>query len=166
MKIHPIFVCLFILFSSAIHAQDSALSAEQRLADFDLEKGGLAVHGYDPVSYFENGPQKGSKSITTTFKGVTYRFSSEENKQKFIADPSKYEPAYGGWCAWAMLDGDKTEPDPKTYKIVDGRLFLYYNGFFGNTLKMWNEKAAKESGDAPLATKADTEWAKIVKDNG
>ena len=69
---------------------------------------------------------------------------------------------FGGWCAWAMLDGDKTKVDPETYKIVDGRLFVYYNGFFGNTLKSWNEKASKE-GDMALAAKADKQWSRIVK---
>lgn len=163
MKIHSILFSLLVFLPALLNAQDFALSEGQRVEHLSLEKKGLALQGYDPVSYFEGGPKEGSKAITATVKGITYRFASEDNKQKFLADPAKYEPAYGGWCAWAMLDGDKVEVDPKTYKIVDGRLFLYYNGFFGNTLKKWNEKAGQEGGDAPLAATADANWAKLVK---
>ncbi|WOO43338.1 YHS domain-containing (seleno)protein [Rubellicoccus peritrichatus] len=157
-----IIIAIASLLIPLFGAQASAATEAQRKADFSISKKGLALEGYDPVSYFEGGPKEGSKNISSTVKGITYYFTSEANKAKFDKDPSKYEPAYGGWCAWAMAeDGSKTEVDPETYKIVDGRLFVYYNGFFANTLKLWNEKAEK-SGEAGLVKNADKNWDKIL----
>lgn len=121
---------------------------------------GLALHGYDAVSYFSgNKPEKGSKKITRTHEGATYRFSSEAHAAAFIANPAKYLPAYGGYCAYAMLEGDKVDVDPETFKIVDGRLLLYYNGIWGDTLKQWNEK--KET-DQILIQQADRKWKALL----
>ncbi|MEM8549467.1 MAG: YHS domain-containing (seleno)protein [Verrucomicrobiota bacterium] len=153
-----------IAVSPALQAKpDADLSAETRTNQFDLKKG-LAIQGYDPVSYFSDTPQEGKKSITSTYKGVTYRFANEANKQAFEGDPAKYEPAYGGWCAWAMVDGGKTEVDPENYKIVDGRLMLFYKGFWGDTRKMWNEKAA-EGEEPKLVSSADGNWANFTKNS-
>lgn len=136
-------------------------SAIRAIEHYDLEKkkDNLAIEGYDPVAYFKEGggkATKGKKSISTTYKQVTYTFASEENRKLFLANPAKYEPAYGGWCAWAMTSGDKTEIDPKTYIVKNDRLFLFYNGFFGNTKKDW------EKGDhGALSTEADRAWKEI-----
>jgi len=75
------------------------------------------------------------------------------DKEEFKKNPSRYEPQYGGWCAYAMgKDGSKVEVDPETFKIIDGKLYLYYNKFFNNTLKSWNK-------DEPnLKAKADVNW--------
>ena len=71
-------------------------------------------------------------------------------------NPAKYEPQYGGWCAYAMgAKGEKVSVDPKTYKIVDGKLYLFYNRLFNNTLEDWNENEAK------LKNKADANWVNI-----
>lgn len=79
------------------------------------------------------------------------------NKEEFIKNPAKYEPAYGGWCAYAMgSDGEKVSVDPKTFKIVNGRLNLFYNKFFNNTLDDWNKD------EANLKKKADVNWQKTV----
>ena len=122
---------------------------------------GLAVHGYDPVSYqTPGGPINGSESITVVHDGGTYRFATAENKATFTADPQRYVPAYGGWCAYAMADGDFVDVDPKTFKIVDGKLLLFYNGWLGNTLKKWN-KAEPE-----LHAKAEASWKRIVAERG
>ncbi len=123
-------------------------------------KDGLAVGGYDVVSYFIGEPEKGSKSIKTSYEGITYRFSSEVNKQKFLDSPEKFAPAYGGWCAYAMgVTGDKVKVDPETYKILDDKLYLFYNFWGNNTLKSWNK-------DEPgLKTMADKYWTEIVAVN-
>ncbi|MEO7531133.1 MAG: YHS domain-containing (seleno)protein, partial [Sediminibacterium sp.] len=90
-------------------------------------------------------------------EGVTYRFESAKNKQLFMADPAKYEPQYGGWCAYAMgAKGEKVSVDPATFKIIDGKLFLFYNRFFNNTLKDWNKD------EANLKTGADRNWKKFT----
>lgn len=138
------------------------LTAKERQSAFDLTKG-VAIDGYDPVAYFSGKPAKGSKDFSSTYEGVTYHFANAKNKKAFDAAPKKYEPAYGGWCAWAMAEeNDKVEVDPKSYKIVDGRLMLFYKGFWGDTRKQWNEKAA-EDGEQTLVTKADKNWAGLVK---
>ncbi|MEO1021784.1 MAG: YHS domain-containing (seleno)protein [Bacteroidota bacterium] len=127
---------------------------------FNLEKGITALEGYDPVSYHQGKePVKGSKNLTTTFNGVTYQFANQANLDTFNANPEQYEPAYGGWCAFAMGSyGKKTKVNPKTFKIVDGKLNLFYNGVFGNTLPKWNDDEAKLK---PVAKK---NWATIISE--
>lgn len=142
---------LLIFYVSLAGAQD----AEQRGKNFNLEKG-VALEGYDPVSYFNNKPEEGSKQFKLTHNGVIYLFVSQANLAKFKTDPAKYEPAYGGWCAYAMGEtGEKVEVDPETYKITDGKLYLFYNSWGNNTLKSWNKN------EAPLKAKADQNWKKI-----
>ena len=128
-------------------------------AELNLKKG-LALAGYDPVSYFANGPLEGKKSITATHEGATYRFVSTTNRDKFKAAPDKYAPAYGGWCAWAVYEGYTYKVDPKAYRIADGRLLLFYRGILGNTLKKWNE-TARGGNEAKMLAKADKIWEKL-----
>ena len=92
----------------------------------------LALEGYDPVSYFkEKKAVKGKPSITIENEGVRYQFSTQVNKDLFIRAPSTYKPQYGGWCAYAMgAKGEKVEVDPETFKILNGKLYLFYNRFF------------------------------------
>jgi YHS domain-containing protein len=87
-----------------------------------------AVGGYDPVAYFNQGkPVEGKKDITFSWKGVTWRFASEANRDAFKAKPEAYAPQYGGYCAWAVSQGYTAKGDPKHWKIVDGRLYLNYD---------------------------------------
>ena len=130
----------------------------KRISTFNLDKK-VAIQGYDPVGYFkQNKAVKGKKDIASTHEGVIYYFSSIENKNLFIKNPAKYEPQYGGWCAYAMGDsGDKVEINPETFKIIEGKLYLFYNAYFNNTLKSWNKN------EAALKSKADANWKKISK---
>lgn len=90
--------------------------------------GDLALHGYDPVAYHTEGkPVEGSKEFTAEHGGGTYRFSSASNRDVFAANPDKYLPAYGGYCAWAMAEGKKADVNPKNWKIVAGKLYLNFN---------------------------------------
>ena len=110
---------------------------------FNLGKENLAIKGYDPVSYFtEEEPLEGQQVFSYQYNGATYRFASEATLETFKADPAKYEPAYGGWCAYAMGKGYTADINPKTYKIVDGKLLLFYNKLFTNTLPKWNKDEA------------------------
>lgn len=151
----PIFTtALFLIVSvTALKAQDATLL---RKKTFNLEKG-IALQGYDPVAYFTmNKPVKGNKEFAVAYEGATYYFSSAENKETFKKSPEKYEPQYGGWCAYAMgKDGSKVEIDPETFKIIDGKLYVYYNKYFTNTLKSWNKD------ETSLKTHADANWQKI-----
>ena len=122
---------------------------------------GLALGGYDPVSYHAEKPVKGKEAWSFVHHGATYRFASQENLDTFKKAPDRYEPAYGGWCAWAMLDGEKVDVDPLTYKVVDGRTYLFYNSFFINTLKKWNDRA-REKGETSMIDQADTAWKSII----
>ena len=86
---------------------------------------GLAVHGYDVVAYFNEGkPVKGDAKFAANQSKATYRFASQANLDTFKANPAKYEPAYGGYCAFGVSVGAKFDGDPTLWKIVDGRLYL------------------------------------------
>ena len=129
-----------------------------RTNQFNLEEG-LAIQGYDPVAYFtSNKAIKGEENISHKHEGVVYYFSSAANKDAFVKNPVKYEPQYGGWCAYAMgASGEKVEIDPETFKIVDSKLYLFYNSLFNNTLPKWNKE------EADLKSKADRNWKSINK---
>jgi len=134
-----------------------AQGENKRIAHFNLENK-VAIQGYDPVSYFKGKPLKGKKEISTNFEGIIYNFSSVANRDAFIKKPMSYEPKFGGWCAYAMGNsGEKVEIDPETFKIVDGKLYLFYNAYFNNTLKSWNKD------EANLKAKAETNWKKLYK---
>jgi YHS domain-containing protein len=130
----------------------------RKIAEFNLTNK-IALEGYDAVSYFlEDKPLKGKKEIAITSEGVVYNFASEKNKTLFLKNPDKYKPQYGGWCAYAMgLDGSKVEVDPKTFKIFDGKLYLFYNKLFNNTLKTWNKDEKK------LMKNANNFWTQGLK---
>lgn len=127
-----------------------------RKKHFNLE-GNLAIDGYDPVAYFVQGRAiKGKKEMAVSHEGVLYYFSSAANKEAFKRNPGKYEPQYGGWCAYAMgAENEKVSVDPKTFKVVDGKLYLFYNKFFNNTLPEWNKD------ESNLKSKADKNWSVI-----
>lgn len=117
---------------------------------------GVGIHGYDPVSYFlANGPVEGKKNLSFKFEGVTYLFANDLNREAFKKEPQRYVPAYGGWCAYAMADGDTVDIDPKTFKIIDGKTYLFYNGLWGNTLTKW------QKNERDLKNRADQAWIKI-----
>ena len=146
-------------YDDAHNNELEALSPEVRLEEYSLSKKGLALKGYDPVAYFKEGPTKGSKKLSYTFNGVTYRFSSEENLEAFEAEPFAYEPQYGGWCAWAMSEGGgRTEANPERFRIIDDKLYVFYDGLFGDTLDLWN----KVDDDDALIDKADGFWEEQV----
>ncbi|MDN5203650.1 YHS domain-containing (seleno)protein [Fulvivirgaceae bacterium BMA10] len=149
---------ILVLFTCATTTAQT--NVQERQKHYQLEKG-VALQGYDPVSYFNNKkPLEGEKDYAATHKGVTYYFASSKNKELFKSNPDKYEPSYGGWCAYAIADRSfKMEPDPETYKIIDGKLTLFYNSFFNNTLKTWNKDEPK------YQKKADVNWDKIVDED-
>ncbi|HMH24025.1 MAG TPA: YHS domain-containing (seleno)protein [Puia sp.] len=139
----------FLLISKSLFAQGHG--------PHNLNKAGVAIDGYDPVAYFKQSKAiEGKKEWSVTIDGANYLFSNPQNATSFKADPSKYQPQYGGWCAYAMgAIGEKVEVDPETFKIIDGKLYLFYNKFFNNTLKSWN----KDEGN--LKQKADANWKKF-----
>ena len=147
-----IIVAALLLLSQVAFTQ----SDDARKKNFNIKKN-VAIEGYDPVSYFDGKPAEGDSKFSVSVKGVTYLFSTATNANKFKATPEKYEPAYGGWCAYAMGEnGEKVKIDPDTYKIVDGKLYLFYNFWGNNTLKEWNKS------ERILKSKADQNWKRIL----
>ncbi len=148
---------ILVLFTILFAVSSFAQNENKRLKQFNIENK-VAIQGYDPVAYFKRKPLKGKKEISTTYEGVFYNFSSIANRDAFLKEPMSFEPQFGGWCAYAMgSSGEKIEIDPETFKIVDGKLYLFYNAYFNNTLKSWNKD------EANLKAKAEANWKKLNK---
>jgi YHS domain-containing protein len=92
------------------------------------EDHGIAIKGYDPVAYFtDNKPVKGSKAHSFAYQGATYEFASAAHRKAFAADPEKYAPQFGGFCAYGTATGHKADIDPAAFSIVEGKLYLNYS---------------------------------------
>lgn len=144
------------LATTMSHTLEQPTRATQQ---YNVNKKQLAAGGYDVVAYFPEGgskPVKGLARFEHTDRGHTYRFSTQQNLERFKQNPDAYIPAHGGWCSWAMAeDGTKVEVDPKSYIIDDGRLFLFYKDIFTDT------RAKFEKNRASNITRADTAWKKL-----
>jgi YHS domain-containing protein len=118
--------------------------------------GSVAIEGTDPVAYFTEGkPVEGSSELEHEWMGATWRFASAENRDLFAADPEKYAPQYGGYCAWAVSQGYTAKIDPEAWTIVDDRLYLNYSK---DVRTQWSQ-------DVPgNITKGDANWPKIRAD--
>lgn len=150
---------LLLIFVSVLFLASDLLAQETislRKKHNNLEEG-VAIQGYDPVAYFtRNKAVKGKKELAAQYEGITYYFSTLDNKEIFKRAPANYEPAYGGWCAYAMgAKGEKVSVDPGTFKIIDHQLYLFYNRFFNNTLTDWNKN------ETNLKTQADANWQRL-----
>jgi len=146
-----------ILFVALLSLPTFAQIAAKRAKEYNLENK-VALQGYDPVAYFiQKKALKGKTALATTYEGVVYYFSTQANKEIFAKNPSQYEPQFGGWCAYAMgANADKVEINPETFKILDGKLYLFYNAYFNNTLKSWNKD------EVNLKKKAEMNWKKFL----
>lgn len=116
---------------------------------------GVAVGGYDPVAYFTEGkPVKGREDIALEHEGVRWRFASEANRDAFKAEPAKFAPQYGGYCAWAVSRGYTAKGDPNAWSVVGGKLYLNYDL---SVRRDWQK-------DIPgNITKGDANWPKVLK---
>ena len=118
-----------------------------------VNEDGLAIGGYDVVAYFSNEAIKGKSNYSAKHNGVTYHFSSKENRDTFRENPEKYAPQFDGYCAWGVAAKDAKFPiNPETFDIVDGKLYLFFNGPFDgqnfNTALLWNQETTKLQADA------------------
>ena len=115
----------------------------------------VAVEGYDPVAYFSEGkPVKGSSEFSTEYMGAQFRFANADNLATFKADPAKYAPQYGGYCAWAVAEGKTAKGDADYWSIVDGKLYLNYNKKVQET---WDK-------DRPgYISRAEDNWPNVLK---
>ena len=114
---------------------------------------GVILSGYDAVAYFTmDKPVKGYSEISAVHDGAIYRFSSEANRDAFNANPAKYAPQYGGFCAYGAAIGAKFPIDPTVFAIVDDKLYVNNSA---KVSELWNGKRAK------AIELADTKWSKI-----
>lgn len=141
------FILLFIFCTSMTYSQNT---------DYNTKKG-FAAEGYDVVAYFSNEAKAGNNSFVTEFDGVRYKFSSKENLALFNKNPEKYIPQYGGYCAYAVALKESKKPiNPKSFLIEDGKLYLFYDAWGTNTLKLWQKENPKV-----LKEKAKNNWENI-----
>lgn len=140
---------VFALFTVALIAFAGAARADVYSED------GVALGGTDPVAYFTEGkPVQGSPAHSYDHDGATWHFASAETRDAFAADPERYAPKYGGYCAWAVSQGYTAKTDPDAWRIVDGKLYLNYN------------KAVQQrwEGDIPgNIAKGDANWPGLDK---
>jgi YHS domain-containing protein len=123
MRKHLLALPLAAAFALALAAPALAVDEVDVSTGATIAGPGLAVHGHDVVAYFADGtPTAGSDEFAHVYDGATYRFASRANLDAFKADPAKYAPAYGGFCAYGVAVGKKFDGDPRFWKMVDGRL--------------------------------------------
>lgn len=141
-----IVVCMLWIFKAA--PVSWAIWGEHNASDH------IAMKGYDPVSYFdEAGPKLGNAAISTTWQGVEWRFVSEQNQKRFVADPGKYAPQFGGYCATAVSLGMTFDIDPEAWHRNDGKLYVFFDeaarddfvskipdGIVATAEQQWNER--------------------------
>ncbi|MEH6559131.1 MAG: YHS domain-containing (seleno)protein [Oceanicoccus sp.] len=120
------------LFSLIAHITTAIVISFSAMAnaghDTETDSNGVILAGHDAVAYFTQGkPVEGSTEFTATYNNAIYRFSSADNRDKFSAEPSRYAPQYGGFCAFGMTFGKKFEIDGKAFEVVGGKLYVNKN---------------------------------------
>ena len=139
--------------SSSLLAQTPTAVAEGNGARYFVDDRGIAIRGTDPVAYFnQGGPIRGNSELAYRWNGATWHFSSAENRDLFVANPERYAPQYGGFCAWAVSQGYTAPIDPGAWKIVDGKLYLNFNQ---QIQRRWERDIPGNIG------KANTNWPKL-----
>ena len=134
---------VFVLFSSLVWSVEETA----------IDENGVILAGHDPVAYFtDNKATLGSAEFTAQYDGAVYRFASAENRDLFRANPQKYAPAYGGYCALGTSFGKKFEVDGKAFEIVEGRLYVNKNL---NVYKTWRKDKVNN------IVKAEGQWPNI-----
>jgi YHS domain-containing protein len=131
------------------------LGAPAAFAGDFFETDGLAMRGYDPVAYVEmNAPKKGKPAHSFVYRGSEFLFTSAANRDKFAADPEKYAPQYGGFCALGTANGYKVSTQPDAFKVVGGKLYFNYDR---KVLELWSK-------DIPgYLAKADANWPDVSR---
>lgn len=139
-----------LVFATTLFAQSKTL--------LNLDKEGVAIQGYDPVAFFtEKKPVKGKPEIYATYHGALYYFASKENKETFQKEAAKYEPAFGGYCAYGVSRNKLVEIDVNAFQVVDGRLLLQYSKGVRDD---FNKDVSGNLG------KANANWAGLIEKKG
>jgi len=144
---------LAVLGAAGLLSADRA-SAQESLIYTGIVKG-VAVGGYDPVAYFTDGkPVQGKPEFALDHGGAKWLFATAANRDAFKAEPAKFEPQYGGHCAFAVASGYTAKGDPQAWTIANGKLYLNYNQ---SVKKGWE-------ADIPgFVKKGDASWPALAK---
>jgi YHS domain-containing protein len=150
---------------SFIHLAAAALIAATGQARADTSRpvntlgspDGLAIRGYDPVAYFrDGGPRQGKPEFSVSHGGAIWRFASAEHRALFEADPTRYLPAYGGFCAYGTSRGYLVKIEPEAWSIVEGKLYLNYDlGVRETWARRTKTYIARAEGNWPSLTRKD-----------
>jgi len=133
----------------------AAAGVKGSTSQINLDESGVALGGYDPIAYFESGkPTPGIPAISATYHGARYLFATSAHRKAFLANPRRYIPEFGGFCATGTAFGEKVDVDPQTGKVVNGKLYLN-NG--PRALEIFNKDTTG------IIDKARTNWP-TVKD--
>ena len=142
------------LLSSLVAASALLFASLSFAADeTQQDANGVILSGHDAVSYFTmDKAVKGYAGISAVHDGAIYHFSSEANRDAFKANPSKYAPQYGGFCAYGAAIGAKFPVDPTVFAVIDDKLYVNNSA---NVSKLWNAKQSK------AIALADKKWSSI-----
>ena len=145
-----LFLLLMLISSIPAFGQSKSL--------LNLDKSGVALQGYDPVAFFtQNRPVKGNPQFESKYADARYFFSSAEDKAIFDANPAKYEPQFGGFCAYGVSRGHTVPIKIEAFQIVNGRLLMQYD------LDVKNDFNKDPQGNLQ---KADQNWPRLVEKQG
>ena len=131
------------------------------IENYNLDDTRIGLRGYSPVSYFEKGKAElGNKEFKVTFRGINYYFTSAAQRQKFLRTPEKFEPAFGGWCAFGMTVEGRFRIDPEKFKIINGKLHVFLNNIEVDARALW-----ENGNDEELTRKASAFWQQVSDGN-
>lgn len=135
----PLSLLFSFLFSHLAMAAP-AINTLEKSGLFGYDYSGVAIRGYDPVAYFtEAKPLPGVDQYTTEWQGATWKFASQKHLDLFKANPEKYAPQYGGYCAYGVAKGDLVKIEPENWTIIDDKLYLNFND---GVQKKWEKDTA------------------------
>jgi len=124
-------------FAAAVLLLGPTVAMNAHAASAVFAPDGVAIRGYDPVAYFVDGkPTTGRDEFTTDWMGAKWKFASQANLERFKAEPAKYAPQYGGYCAYGTAKGHLAPTEPAAWSVVDGKLYLNYNK---QVSKLWQK---------------------------
>lgn len=150
--IAAIAIGILVAFAQLSSGQNVSLAAPNQFA-INVDADGNAVHGYDTVAYFALGSAaKGDPRFAHTWKGARWLFTTAGHRDMFAADPERYAPRIGGFCAVGAVNGTMVEVDPRMWLIIRDRLYLYLNANV-------RQSALDNLEDSTKA--AEAEWTKL-----
>ena len=142
-------ICI-LLFSLGMKAQSHSYSTDDSM---------IALEGYSAVSYMDKGKaEQGKRAYKASYDGLTYYFVNQNQLKSFQNNPRKYQPQYGGWCAFAVSLGGKYRPDPESFRVVNGKLYLFTVNPEGDFVKV-----CEKEGIGKHIAQANKNWQSMKK---